>query len=114
MTAERGTPWTIWLGLLGAPLAFALLLSVSYALVPWACVEQRGFVLHAVSALAVAVGIFAGWTAWRAWREESTKGGDPIAERRRFLALSAVLLSAFFLLVILVLEIPNLILEPCW
>ena len=103
----------IWIGLLGAPLAFAFLLSVNYALVPWACAAQRGSVLHGLSAVAFALAAFTSWRAWRALRQAPEGEGDRTAERRRFLAEAAVLLSVYFLIVIVALEVPNLILEPC-
>lgn len=103
----------IWTGLLAAPLAAALLLSVSYALVPLACRAGLGFALHAAAALAFALAALGAWKGWSAWRSGAVPEQDAAGERRRFLALSALLLSVYFLAVILALEIPNLMLEPC-
>lgn len=114
MTSGHVTKPGIWIALLAAPVAFAALLSVNYALVPWACYEQRAGVLHAASALAFVLGSLGAWQAWRAWREESSREDDsPRSGRRRFLAITALLLSLYFLLAIVALEIPNLFLEPC-
>lgn len=108
-TASKG----IWIGLLAAPFAAALLLSVGYALVPWACRAGLGAALHVPAVFALALAAFGAWKGWRAWRAESAPDRDRIDERRRFLAVAAVFLSVYFLAVILALEVPNLMLEPC-
>jgi len=106
----------LWAAFLAAPVAWLLQMQLNYALVPWACAHHASvaFVLVALLALAVAAG--GGLSAWRTWRrvgaEESTEAGGSVG-RTRFLALTGVMTSAMFSLVILAQGLAAVFLSPC-
>lgn len=106
----------LWFGLLAAPAAWFLHLTVNYSLVRYACATGAPWILHLVTLAALALAGTGGWVAWRNWRRtgrpaETTGGG--VEGRSRFMAVGGVAASAFFALVILAAELPNLFLEPC-
>ena len=106
----------LWLTLLAGPFAWALQQQVSYMTTPTACASGRHVFLHLVSLVAlliVGAGAALAWTRWKSAPEGSTEKGDPKGSRTRFMALSALTTCAFFLLVILATEVPNLVLRVC-
>lgn len=105
--------WQLAFGIAGAPLAFGAQLQIGYALVPWACDRGTGSLLHLVSLAAAAVAIAAFLTARRAGRDLAEPEDSRFRQRREFLSKIGMWSSAFFLLVIVALEIPNLMLGPC-
>ncbi len=104
----------LWLGVFAGPVAWALDETVSYSLAPTACATGEKLPLHLASIAAFAlalVGLLAAMAAGRAWRRiDGESAGDPASGRRRFMALSGILLSAGCALTIVALEIPNLVL----
>ena len=125
------TPPALWFGLFGAPVAWSLQLLASYALVAHGCYPDaepmtmpvvpglRTLVLG-TGAAALAVAFLAGGSAWRSWRatQQEHEGGhegllEAGEERTRFMALAGLLLSAFFVLGIVMNVVPLLLLRPC-
>jgi hypothetical protein len=130
--AARGVAQTaLWFGLFGAPVAWSLQLLASYALVAHGCYPDaepmtmpvvpglRTLVLGTgVAALALA--LLAGGSAWRSWRatqHEHDDGHEALLEagegRTRFMALAGMMLSAVFVLGIVMNVVPLLLLRPC-
>ena len=108
----------LWGGWVLAILAWLLHLRVSYGAVGWYCREQRE-----LSPVLVSVGLNL-WTlvcallavagillARRNLR--SVGAADDAGRRSRFMGWSGYLMSLFFLAVILVQGLPNLVLGPC-
>jgi hypothetical protein len=103
-------------GMFAGPAAWALHQQVSYMLTPTVCANGNEFVLHLVALLALVLTAAGGLVAWRISKrlpEGSTEKGDDRGTRARFLALTAAVLCAFFGLVILAQEVPNLFLGAC-
>jgi hypothetical protein len=106
----------LWAGLLLAPLAWTLHLGIGSALVDWICESGRGMIYHllTLATLLIAAGGF--YLAWHSWRiagpQWPDSGGDPVS-RSRFMALSGLMLSGFFTLVIIAQWLPALFLDPC-
>lgn len=116
---HRVSPWAMWFGILGGPVAWSLQQLVNAPLfahgcypadVPLAAPIWAGSVAVAmtVEAVAVVVCLAAGWVAWRSWRlmrEEKGGSGHHVMEsgdgRSRFMALVGLLCSGLFLLGIL-------------
>jgi hypothetical protein len=124
-------PPVLWFGLFGAPAVWSLQLLTTYALVAHGCYPDaepmtipvvpglRTLVLGA-GAAALAVAIFAGSLAWRSWRAaqyEHQGEHEGLLEagegRIRFMALAGMLLSAVFVLGIVMNIVPVLLLRPC-
>jgi hypothetical protein len=106
---------------LGAPVLWAVHLSLSYFLVTLHCVSAWNGGVWAVSGatLAFAAGsATAGWTAWTTLRRLGRSDPDPDAlpdplEWTRFLLLAGVAASALFTLVIIVQGVVPLFLSTC-
>jgi hypothetical protein len=130
-TERALTPPALWFGLFGAPVAWSLQLLASYALVAHGCYPDaepmtmpvvpglRTLVLG-TGAAALAVAVLAGGSAWRSWRatqREHAGGHESLLEagegRTRFMALAGMLLSAVFMLGIVMNVVPLLMLRPC-
>ena len=120
-----------WFHLLGAPVLWGVHFLVSYAWVEFAC-RMRLLVLDStilgltvlswsvliLTLIAVLASLYVGWSAYRSWRRilESKKTNEVESwgvESKRFMALSGILLSALFSLVILLTGLPALVLGPC-
>jgi hypothetical protein len=110
------TPLPLWSGILAGPLAWALDLTVGYAIVKWTCNSQRAVVLRAITPAAlliVGLGAIASYVALQQTKgDEPTDGGRP-RQRARFMALLGLTLCAFFALTIVALAIPKWVLDVC-
>ncbi len=112
-----------WFGFLGGAAAWKLQLMVNYALVPYACWHDLGITIHLASLATLLLALSAGWVAYGSWK---ASGGDPLGSgdeptrasstyaRSRFMAVSGLLMSAYFSLVIIGQWIPNFFLSPCF
>ena len=108
----------LWLGFLAAPVAWALQLQTTYALVPKACDDHTLAPLHVSSAVFLAVAVAGLWIAWRNWQlvgqgwPSAEEGGS--ASRARFMAVLGMLSSSLFVLLIVAQWIPVLFIDPCF
>lgn len=106
----------LWFAVLAGPVAWFAHLMASYSLVYYACAAGSGWILPLVTVTALVLATAGGWVAWRSWNgvgrpEEPTGGG---AEgRSRFLALTGIGSSAFFILIILASGLPSFFFHPC-
>jgi hypothetical protein len=103
-------------GVLGPPLAWALLLTVLYALVASDCEGMSRALLLGLCAATLAVSLAGGLVAHRMYRGLREAPGarvDPVAGRERFMALSGMLLSLLFALLIVATAIPHFFLRTC-
>lgn len=123
--------WPLWIGLFGAPAAWSFQMLVSYPFLARNCYPgnaPRGQPLWdwawplaiAISALALAGGLAAGWVAVRSWRATQHPIGlspDRLEEvgspRARFMAFSGVFVSAVFVLGIIFGGLGIVLLTPC-
>jgi hypothetical protein len=108
---------TLWLGLLGGPVAWAFQLLAVYALASWACtLGPDSFPLHLFTAACFLAAVSSGVLAWAIWR---TVGGLPSAKdetvtgRNRTLSLLGVMNGTLFSLVIFAQWIAVVALDPC-
>lgn len=110
------SPGRLLFAVAGGPAAWFLLLCVNYGLVRYICASGATWILHATTVAALLLVLGAAVVAWDAWRRsgrpgEATEGG--VVGRTRFLAVSGVVTSAFFTLLVLGSWIPILFLHPC-
>jgi hypothetical protein len=123
MTVDPGTEipdarhlLALWIGLLLAPIAFLINLELAYALVPTACSSRNEVPVHLVHLACLLLTIYGLMTAWRSWKVTGAtwpgEQGDPLS-RSRFMALTGMLVSGMFLLVIVAQWIPTFVLDPC-
>ena len=110
------TPLPLWTGILGGPIAWALDLMASYAVVKWVCHTRNYAMLPLITAasLAMVVGAAAiSWTAlMRTTDDVPTDGGRP-RQRARFMAILGLASSGLFALQILAGAIPHWVLDAC-
>lgn len=106
----------LWIGMLAGPIAWFLHQQVSYILATLSCTDAATIVLHVVTVITSLIAIAGAGIAWMSWRRtghaETIRGGGTVA-RSRFMALSGLLLSFLFLLVIVAQGIPNFFISPC-
>jgi hypothetical protein len=109
----------LWTGILAGPIVWMGLLEVQYVLSYVACEMRQTWFLHVATALAVVLVGVAGWLAWRSGPAESDgRRSPPVTRstsesRARWMSLAGVILSAWFILVILSMEIPIVVLQTC-
>lgn len=106
----------LWYGLLIGAAAWKLQLVVNYAVVPYACWHRAEILGHLASFAAAALAASGAWVAWGSWKRygggmETEHGGAPV--RGRWMAITGLVLSAYFVLLILGQWLPNLLLSPC-
>jgi hypothetical protein len=109
-------PLPLWTGILAGPVAWAVDLTASYALVKWTCEAQSGVALHLVTIVALAI-VFTGFvTSWMALKRTTddvpTDGAHP-RQRARFMAILGLSTSALFTLAIAAGAVPRWILDAC-
>jgi hypothetical protein len=102
--AISGQDVLLWLGMMTGPIAYAITLLVSYAIVSVTASDERGqrTMVLIVSALALLATAIAGVLAARL---------RPDTDRKRFMARGGVAMSIFFGAVIVAHTIPALILR---
>jgi len=110
------SPLPLWTGILAGPIAFAINLTVTYALVKWTCRSDAQTVLHLVSLIALVIVLGGTWVSWMALRHSpvtlETDAGTPEA-RARFMALLGLASSAFFIFAIVANAFPQWVLDAC-
>ena len=106
----------LWTGILAGPIAWAIDLTASYAIVKWTCSSQHTIVLHLITLgalLMIAAGAAASFTALQRVPEQAIDDGPRPFDRGRFMALLGLLLSAMFALVVVASAVPRLVLDAC-
>jgi hypothetical protein len=119
----------VWLALLAGPLTWAAYFIIGYLLIETVCKSDfLNFSLFGFSAVSViilsltlvgvAITLYAGFSNYRKWkqspREETLDFGQDLENKPwRFMALSGLLLSGLFTLLILLTGVSVFILRPC-
>lgn len=110
------SPLPLWAGILAGPIAFALNLTATYALVHWTCATDRQSLLHLISVVAFILVLAGSGISWLALqhvpRSLETDGGSPRA-RARFMALLGLGSSAFFALAVIANAYPQWVIDAC-
>jgi hypothetical protein len=118
---DRSRVFALWTGVLAGPVVWLTLLEANYVMSYVACETRETWFLHAATGLAVvlvaAAGLW-GWSAGRGPRDLPEPLTEPVSPetcdaRTRWMAHAAVAVSAWFIVVILAMEIPILVLRTC-
>jgi hypothetical protein len=116
--AAAPSDFTLWLGVLGPPLVWAVYFQFNYALARWFCHNHGLMGLgHAAAVVALLLAGAAGVLAWRDWR--LLGGGWPSGAesgtvgRSRFLSVIGMMLSALFVLLIAGNWLVLFFIDPC-
>jgi hypothetical protein len=106
----------LWAGILAGPVAWALDLTISYAIVKWTCGGQRTAVLHLITIAALLMTSGGAAASWRALQQApagSSDDGPRSIDRGRFMALLGLVCCALFALAMIGNAIPRLMLDAC-
>lgn len=118
---------SLWIGLIGAPLAWITQLSLSEPLAAHACYPYQAplsepiwewlpAILTAVSLVCLTATLLSGFVAWRWWRRSGTENGlavDGDEHRQRFLA-SLSLMSCFIFTIAILFNLCAIwLVSPC-
>jgi hypothetical protein len=110
------TPLPLWSGILAGPVAWALDLGISYALVKWVCATRHQDVLHGITVGAFVLVCGGAALSWLALQETMhagpTDGGRPL-QRARFMAILGLTSCALFALQIVAGAIPRWFIDAC-
>jgi hypothetical protein len=110
------TPLPLWTGILAGPIAWALDLVASYAVVKWVCHTRSYGVFLLITLVCLAMTVVGAALSWialmRTENDEPTDGGRP-RQRVRFMAALGLASSALFALQILAGAIPHRVLDAC-
>lgn len=115
-------PIALWGGWAIAAVAWALHLVISYTVVEWYCHSETGiapgtiyWILNGTTLVTVVLALASavlGWRNLRRVRPAKARDTERLG-RQRFMALTGIMLSLFFLSIILVQGMPNFFLRPC-
>jgi hypothetical protein len=97
---------------LGSPIVWFASYGASFALSPLTCMWRSNAILWIVSLVAALLVAASGLAAWRQWNMHPDAAPGDLA-MPRWLALSGVVLSCSFFVVILAQTIPTLLLAGC-
>ncbi len=106
----------LWISILAGPFVWLISFQANFALVPWACIWQGKLALYLVSVVGLIACGASSFAAWREWRELGRQmefEGPGALPRSRMMALSGIVLSIGFFMVILAQAIPEVILREC-
>jgi hypothetical protein len=118
---ERWRLAALWAGVLTGPLAWLALLEFNYVFAGLACELQATWFLHLANAIALLAVLASGYAA-RAGSvgqlEELGSHAPALADetrlqRARWMSRSGLFISAWFVIVILAMEVPVIVLKEC-
>jgi hypothetical protein len=111
------SPLPLWTGIVAGPIAWALDLASSYALVKPVCRTQHTGMLSLFIPLVclalIAAGVALSWMALRRTEGDVPLDGGRPRQRARFMAVLGLSSSALFALQILAATIPPRVLDAC-
>lgn len=117
----------LWLCILAGPLSWSMQLAVAYPLLDWSCRAEHLLPVHLVTLVAFLLSASSAYLSWHNLELHRTldsinenpnsqkRGSTSESEMppRQFMALAGLMLSLFFLLVIIIQWLPVLVLDPC-
>jgi hypothetical protein len=99
-----------------APFAWLLDMQISYAMVKWACENDRRELLLLMplgSLTLVGVAAVMSWSTLKRVGDNAVEDGGHQEDRSYFLAVAGIGMSALFALLILTSVVPRYVLSPC-
>jgi hypothetical protein len=110
------TPLPLWSGILAGPVAWAVDLTASYALVKWVCASRGYSVLHGITIGALVIvgaGFLLSWLVFQQTRQDAPDDGGHPRQRARFMAILGMTTNALFALQIVAGAIPRWVFDAC-
>ena len=102
--AHLKSDWALWAAILVPPIAWASDLTISYALVKWACNHHTTMSVEMVTPATLIVIVAAGIAGWTADRDRGTRTED---ERATFMARLGAATTVLFVVLTLAMAIPK-------
>lgn len=118
-SGNRRRHLALWAGLIGPPVLWLTLLETDYLLAYAACSSQQTWFLYVAIAASCALAATAGFAGWRMGPpEDRDERSAPWTVRTReirarWMSVSAVALTLWFLIVMLAMAIPVVVLRAC-
>lgn len=117
-------PWrlaSLWAGMLTGPVAWLMLLEFNYVGAYVACESGRTWFMHLAVLVALAAVAAAGVLGWRARYVPALPDDVPTlplseqthVQRTNWMSVAGAAISAWFVVVILAMEVPLLVLKEC-
>ena len=108
----------LWTGLLAGPLVWLALLETHYVLSYVSCEVRQSWFMHLATLVSLGLVAAAGVAGWRAAFGNGAQAGSQSPQLAAesnvgWMGYAGAAMSAWFLLVILAMEVPILILPPC-
>ena len=106
----------IWIALLVAPILVLTDQVVAFAVVGWACAQQRTIAVHAIHALFLIAVLASTLPALRQWRKapaESGRDGHEAVSRRRFMTGVAVGVGLLSVAIVAAMWMPTWVIAAC-
>lgn len=100
----------LWIALLAGPLVWAAAFLAKFFLAYWLCVYGWKPAAYLISGLAFVVTAVAGWLGWVQWQHASR---EATLSRAGMMAVVALLLNAFFLVVLVAGSLPEWLMGGC-
>jgi len=113
---ESGNAFSLWIGLLLPPIAWALQMQINYVLVPFECYGGSRLPLFLVTVVALVITLAAGLVSFDGWRKRNQlleEAADGVGSRVRFMFLLGMLTSAMFFVVIAAQGLATIVFHPC-
>jgi hypothetical protein len=118
---ERWRVASVWTGLLTGPIVALLVLEFNYVAAYVACEVRATWFMHLATFVAAGIVATAGLLSWRARIIPMAPDVEPTLplsdttgiQRSNWMSVAGLAISAWFVLVILAMEIPILVLEEC-
>jgi hypothetical protein len=112
--SERSGIAALWAGLLAGPVAWALHLQTSYSITPFFHGTGSTLALYLVTLAALVIAAAGGLISWRNWQRAGAawpSGEGGVIARSRFMAVSGMIVSAYFFVTILAQAVPIMMLR---
>lgn len=104
----------LWAGILAPPITYLAFLEASYASWPFICDTKSKAVVYVLALIALVLVVAAGICAWRTQDAVLVDSAlEVVHERVRFMAGLGMVISAYFVLVVVAHVIPIAIHAPC-
>lgn len=103
----------LWFAILAGPAAWAVDLTISYAIVKWTCGGGPPVVLHLITLFALATIAGGAFVAWRCMLTTDDSHAAPHIQRDRFMALFGMTMCALFAVIVVAAAIPRWVLDAC-
>ncbi|MFN2532582.1 MAG: hypothetical protein ABR555_14925 [Pyrinomonadaceae bacterium] len=112
---HKGRELALWLGLLLSPIAWALQMTINYALVPFQCYGGSRVGIFIVTIVSLLLTLTAGLIAFANFKRSRGKAEDSVgrSSREKFMSVLGMFATVMFFIAIVAQGIATIIFHPC-